>query len=385
MPEALPQGDSHTGARIENRDPSVVLGFDNALATLVFRRLLLSRGAFHVRHMTWPTTAHTLASTQRVICSSSNREAVGEDSWVFELDDVVVRLFLSRDRVVAATVAARSPQDLEAAERYLLDLMPRDTSEGRDDASGVTVTFWADGGSQPWSTRRTISVPSWREVSRNYSAVTRDLLGPLMSKSEWGDDGQLILWHGRPGTGKTFALRALASAWRSWCDVHYVVDPEAFFGGHPSYMLDALMNDGAWDEYAFTDSARPQADSAEDRWRLLTFEDTGELLGVDAKASTGQALSRLLNVVDGFLGQGLRLLILITTNEPLAAIHPAVGRPGRCAATVEFTPLTAKESTDWLRAKGTTPNADRSVTIADLYASLSGHLSATPYRQVGFA
>ena len=32
--------------------------------------------------------------------------------------------------------------------------------------------------------------------------------------------GRLIVWRGPPGTGKTWALRALAGAWREWCGVH---------------------------------------------------------------------------------------------------------------------------------------------------------------------
>ena len=49
-----------------------------------------------------------------------------------------------------------------------------------------------------------------------------------------------------------------------------------------------------------------------------------------------QGLSRFLNVVDGLIGQGSRILVLVTTNEELGALHPAIARPGRCAANVLF-------------------------------------------------
>ena len=99
--------------------------------------------------------------------------------------------------------------------------------------------------------------------------------------------------------------------------------------------------------------------------RLLVLEDADELLRVDAKRATGQALSRLLNVADGFLGQGVRMLLLITTNEPLGRLHPAVIRPGRCLAEVEFTPLTAGESAAFLG-----PGHERApdgLTLAELF------------------
>lgn len=48
--------------------------------------------------------------------------------------------------------------------------------------------------------------------------------------------GQLLFWHGLPGTGKTHGLRALASEWHAWCDIELMVDPDVFFGHKPKYM-----------------------------------------------------------------------------------------------------------------------------------------------------
>ena len=58
-----------------------------------------------------------------------------------------------------------------------------------------------------------------------------------MSANYRPESGQLLLWHGEPGTGKTYALRALAWEWRAWCRFHYVTDPERFFN-EANYMLD---------------------------------------------------------------------------------------------------------------------------------------------------
>ena len=80
----------------------------------------------------------------------------------------------------------------------------------------------------------------------------------------------------------------------------------------------------------------PTNGAPEKGWRLLVLEDTGELLTPDAKTVIGQGLSRFLNVVDGLIGQGLRVLVLVTTNEEIRKLHPAVARPGRCAANVSF-------------------------------------------------
>jgi hypothetical protein len=53
--------------------------------------------------------------------------------------------------------------------------------------------------------------------------------------------GQLVLWHGMAGTAKTFGLRALAWEWREWCDFHYIVDPDTFFGQHADYLMSVLL------------------------------------------------------------------------------------------------------------------------------------------------
>jgi SpoVK/Ycf46/Vps4 family AAA+-type ATPase len=126
-------------------------------------------------------------------------------------------------------------------------------------------------------------------------------------------------------------------------------------------------------------------DEDEPRWRLLILEDTGELLAADAKERTGQGLSRLLNVVDGLIGQGLRVLVLVTTNEEIRKLHPAVARPGRCAADISFSRLTQDEADEWLRTQEAGADAGgRGRTLAELYGLLSGE-EARPSEAFGGA
>jgi len=96
-------------------------------------------------------------------------------------------------------------------------------------------------------------------------------------------------------------------------------------------------------------------------------EDADELLRADAKRSSGQAMARLLNLADGFIGQGLELLILLSTNEPVGRLHPATRRPGRCLADIEFKPLSEAEANAWLARRGAERRVDSPTPIADLY------------------
>ena len=126
-------------------------------------------------------------------------------------------------------------------------------------------------------------------------------------------------------------LRALAREWRDWCQVDCVLDPSALFG-------DPGVPDGR------RDRSDDRTTTDEQRWRLLILEDCDELIRAEAKQPTGQALSRLLNLTDGLLGQGRDVLVAITTNEDLARLHPAVVRPGRCLAKIEVGPLRPEEA-----------------------------------------
>ncbi len=224
-------------------------------------------------------------------------------------------------------VAAADPDLLENVVADVLSRAP--VIERRPET--VAVDFWYQGQCRPTTVRRRLDVPTWDAIASNYTAGLRRQLDTLMTMTPPESGGRLLLWHGRPGTGKTTAIRALARSWSAWCSTLYVVDPEQFLGS-AQYLLSVLLestDDG--------DDANETGDGCGDRvhrhrWRLLVLEDADELLRVDARRATAQALPRLLNVADGFLGEGVRVLLLITTNEPLGRVHPAVIRPGRCLA-----------------------------------------------------
>jgi hypothetical protein len=290
-------------------------------------------------------------------------------------------------------VAADTRERTENALATLRELFPAPDPSSKHE---VPVTFWTYGQQGPQPSWRSIAVPDWDEIGGNYSGETAARLEELMRSFQPAHGGQLVLWHGQAGTGKTFALRALAWEWRDWCQFHYIVDPDMLFGVHADYLMSVLLQPTGqvfvsnlsfqgFSHVAFAGAEEDveEGDEKPKPWRVLVLEDTGELLAADARVAMGQGLSRFLNVVDGLIGQGLRVLVLVTTNEEIRRLHPAVARPGRCAANIEFGPLGADEASDWLGRHGIDAQDQRERTLASLYAELEGR-EAGEIALVGF-
>ena len=291
-----------------------------------------------------PRNAKVLASFDR----SSGADVLAEAP-----DFVVLAESWATESIV--TVAATSN---ERAREVLLDLTI--ALENGDAQEEDEVAMWlakASGGGK----RSTHLIPGqrWSEVERNYPSAVRSQLATLVNrKGVLPGEGRLILFYGKPGTGKTSAVRALIHEWASWCEGHLVTDPDRMFQD-AEYLVNVLQSQEG--------RAAPTVThfSGEPKWKLVVAEDADAYLRSTARSDAGAALGRLLNTTDGLLGQTSKTLVLLSTNEELHRLHPALIRPGRCLTRIEFVRFPQREASEWLGADGALVGTD--ATLAELF------------------
>lgn len=259
------------------------------------------------------------------------------------------------------TVAARTG---EGAERVLQAIKAR-IEQPPSHTVPFTLWRWADGDASSW--RRDLDVPTWTDIARNYPA--RSALDALVAMESAAGTGRLMLWTGEPGTGKTNAIRALARSWEPWCAAHLIVDPERFFGD-AAYLIEVMSRD----DHDYVEDE--DGETTQPKARLIICEDADDF--IRARHTSGAGVGRLLNVADGLLGQGLNNIVLLTSNTPVDRLDPALIRPGRLLANLEFGRFDPAGARAWLAAPDVAVPA-AGLTLAELYeraGAVSRHVSA---------
>lgn len=186
--------------------------------------------------------------------------------------------------------------------------------------------------------------------------------------------GGLTLLRGEPGVGKSSYLRFLLTQLRRTHRFYYL--PASSFH---------LLTSPAMAEFWLQEGTDHHGRSG----RVVILEDAERLL-MERAADNRDAVSNLLNLADGFLGDALQLHVIATVNCPLERIDPALLRPGRLLASHAFERLTKAQAQTLAAAEGLmlppATNDQGTYSLADLYTqpTIASTAPSTQPRRLGF-
>ena len=173
----------------------------------------------------------------------------------------------------------------------------------------------------------------------DFVEVDEKITKHLSTKSKKG----LILLHGEPGTGKTTYIKHLADK----------IEKQIIFV--PPMMAGAISDPG------FIPFLMKHPDS------ILIIEDAETAIKDRSITGNANAVSNILNLTDGILGECLKIQIVATFNTERTQIDKALLRKGRLVTDYKFENLNVNKTNKLLKKLGVKEKVDKPTSLADIY------------------
>ncbi len=193
-----------------------------------------------------------------------------------------------------------------------------------------------------------------KDLDLNYGEGFSKFNDELMQRFRTETKG-LVLFHGEPGTGKTYYIRHLLRS---------MVANKKIVIYMPPNMVDHMVEPGFMTFISQTVDSYTRSG----QFCVLLIEDAEPLLASRSSDTRIQGVTNLLNMTDGLLNDMLKLQIICTFNVNLKKLDKALLRPGRLLARKEFKALPQLEANILASRLGVKHTFTKAATIAEIYS-----------------
>lgn len=190
------------------------------------------------------------------------------------------------------------------------------------------------------------------------------------------DKKGLVLFHGEPGTGKTYYIRTLMKE---------LISIDKFIIYLPPNMMDFMVS-----PEMISYISQIIMDKYEDGKSCIILLEDAESLIISRKfGNRNDGITNLLNMTDGLLNDMLNLQMIVTFNTDLKNIDDALLRPERLIARKEFKKLTKEDAKKLAQFLKIEKDIDQPCTLAYIYSlykqkEILIHEYNEDYRKIGF-